>query len=302
MIKEFSVAQRVNISIKGECNQKCKDFINLIYKNFEPAISNPKFSLNVNIIDDLPKVGNKTTLGKDGYFNDDTLVLKTGHFFIRKSKDALTVGVPLKVKRGRVPFKRETSGRHITDEIIEPLLQLCLLKCSATFVHASSIYEDEKVKVLMGWRGTGKTNAILEDFEKKEIWSDDLSIIDTEGFVYPYLRPIRIYSYNLPLLNESYVKNNKLKRKKLLTPPWRPVHYLPLNKTKSSKGVLGDFIYLNNVKNDSLETNAQDIMEFEQIFFKNYELMLKHSGVFISEISVKSVLESAFHERGICKN
>lgn len=176
--------------------------------------------------------------------------------------------MPLNVKRGRIPFKRKTSGRHITDEIIEPFLQLSLLASNATFVHASSIYENEKVKVLMGWRGTGKTNAILEDFENKEIWSDDLAIIDSKGFVYPYLRPIRIYSYNLPLLNNDYVIENKLKYKKYFTPPWRPIHYLPLNKTKITKGALGDFLYLNKVKNRSLATKAQDVMEFEQIFFK----------------------------------
>lgn len=32
---------------------------------------------------------------------------------------------------------------------------------------------------------------------------------------------------------------------------------------------------------------------------KNYEIMLKHAGIFESKISVKGVLESAFTERGV---
>ena len=121
-----------------------------------------------------------------------------------------------------------------------------------------------------------------------------MSIIDSEGFVYPYLRPIRVYSYNIPLLDPDYVKKHKLKRKANLTPPWRPVHYLPLeNKTKENKSTLKELIYLNNESTQTLEKDALEIMEFEQIFFKNFEIMLKHSGVFSARSKVDDILKEA---------
>lgn len=94
------------------------------------------------------------------------------------------------------------------------------MECGATFLHASSLIEAEKATILMGWRGTGKTNAILENIDSKTIWSDDLSILDEEGFIFPYKKPIRLYSYNIPLLKNEYIKKNNLRIRNLFTPKW----------------------------------------------------------------------------------
>lgn len=296
-IKEFSVAQKINVFILGESSKNAKDFIDKIYENFDSPLKHSQFSLYIKITDEIPVIEKEHELGKDGYYGQDALILNTGHFFIRNNDTTLTVGVPTKVKRGRIPFKRITPGRHISDEIIEPLLQLALLKCDATFVHASTVYENGKANVLMGWRGTGKTNAILEDFESKEIWSDDLAIIDINGFVYPYLRPIRIYSYNIPLLSPDYIKKHNLNIKKLITPFWRPVHYLPLKSSaeQEKRATLGKFIFLNNKQSDTLAEDAENIMDFEQIFFNHFKIMLDQSGVFKVKNKVKEIISQALN-------
>jgi hypothetical protein len=294
MKREFSIAERINVEISGELSNDCISFLKKIYENFDEKCETPKFILKVVVTDEIPKIKKKYSLGKDGYFDEKTLILSSGHFFIRSQDNILKVGIPTKVKRGRIPFKRVTPGRHITDEIIEPLLQIILQRYDATFVHASSIYENGKVSVIMGWRGTGKTNAILKDFEKKEIWSDDLSIIDSEGFVYPYLRPIRLYSYNLPLIDKSYLKTHKLNLKKYITPPWKPVHYLSLQtKSETKKAPMGEMIFLNDKKTRTLAQDSENIMEFEQIFFKNYQIMLNQSRIFKSRPNVKKIIDEA---------
>lgn len=293
-IKEFSIAQRINVSILGEVNKECDSFLNKIYKNFDPLCEDEAYTLTVKITDEIPKISPNVHLGKDGCYDDKTLILKSGHFFIREGERSLIVGIPTNVKRGRVPFKRVVSGRHITDEIIEPLLQLILMKCEATFVHASSVFVGGKVDVLMGWRGTGKTNAILKDMNSKEIWSDDLTIMDSKGFVYPYLRPIRIYSYNIPLLPPNYIKQHNLNLKKTITPPWRPVHYLELSTELSSKKApLNKLIYLNDKNTTNLAKDAKKIMDFEQLFFKGYQIMLEQSKVLQTENKVKSIINEA---------
>ncbi|EDP69546.1 hypothetical protein FBALC1_00290 [Flavobacteriales bacterium ALC-1] len=290
---QFSLANRVNVNISGLLSKSCFNFITLIYKNFDKPLKEPKSVLNVVITNKTPKIENTTSLGKDCIANDKTIVFNTGHF-ITKTDKGYNLGVPTKVKRGRIPFKRITSGRHITDELIEPFIQILLLESNATFVHASSIFYNDKVDVLMGWRGTGKTNAILKELNTKEIWSDDLSIIDADGFVYPYLRPIRLYSYNLPLIDKSYRSKHRLDVKKYITPPWRPVHYLPLkNKNTLNKAKLNKLYYLNRPNGLNLPKDAEEIMDFEQLFFDHYKIIMKHLGILKKSNSIENILRSA---------
>jgi hypothetical protein len=291
---EFSVADRVNVEITGSLSDKCIAFLDKIYGQFSPPVNSPQFSISVGVTDQVPIIEKEISLGKDGYYDKNTLVLSSGHFFIRRDGNTLEVGIPSRVKRGRIPFKRRTPGRHISDEIIEPLLNLILQKIGCTFLHASAVFEKGAVTVLMGWRGTGKTNAILREFESKEIWSDDLAILDSEGYVYPYLRPIRLYSYNLELLNPEYLKEHRLKFRRYLTPPWRPVHYLPLlDKSSKGRAPLKELIFLNNPDSGSLAEDAERIMLFEQSFFQEYKLMLDQSGVFKSKTRTRDVVENA---------
>lgn len=293
---KFSVANRINVSIGGALSRDCQSFLDKIYAHFESPLSAPEFSLNVQVTDQIPDIEKVISLGKDGYYDEKTLVLSSGHFFTSNDSNILEVGVPTRVKRGRIPFKRKTPGRHLSDEIIEPLLSLILHKFSCTFLHASALYEEGSVTVLMGWRGTGKTNAILKDFESRDVWSDDLTILDSKGMVYPYLRPIRLYSYNLELLDPEYVKKHRLKFKSLLTPPWRPVHYLPLqDKTGTGSAPLKVLIYLNDKKSDSLPKDSERIMRFEQSFFTHNRIMLAQSGIFRSNDRTREVVEKALN-------
>ncbi|WP_299121229.1 hypothetical protein [uncultured Winogradskyella sp.] len=293
---QFSLANRVNVNIKGLLSKSCLNFIKLIYENFDKPLEDPKSVLNVTITDSIPNIENVTSLGKDCVANDKTVVFNTGHFIVRTEK-GFDIGVPTKVKRGRIPFKRITPGRHITDELIEPFMQILLLESNATFVHASSVLDNGKVDVIMGWRGTGKTNAILKELNTKEIWSDDLSVVDTEGFVYPYLRPIRLYSYNLPLIDKNYRAKHNLDIKKFITPPWQPVHYLPLkNKNTINKAKLNKLYYLNRPNGFNLPKDAEEIMNFEQLFFDHYKIIMKHLGILEEGNSIESVLNSAMNQ------
>jgi len=289
----FSVASLVNIKIFGNLTKLNYDFIKFIYSDFDKPIKDHKFDIIVEITDKIPSIEKNVKLGKDAYFKENCLVLSSGHFYFRKG-NTLHIGVPSKVKRGRVPFKRSTAGRHITDEILEPILGLALLENGAAFLHAASFVEGNVAKVIMGWRGTGKTNSILKDFPKKDIWSDDLTIIDKDGYIHPYRRPIRIYSYNIDLLDKNYIKNNQLKLKSLFVPPWRPVHYLPLAKIDSRLKIkLGELIYLNNDKNNNIAELSEQVMCFEQIFFEDTKIMLSMANIFNNKLTTKDIVNSA---------
>lgn len=291
---KFSVANKINVEITGNLSRDCEGFLKKIYAFFESPLQAPEFDLTVVLTDQVPEIEKVVSLGKDGYYDKNTLVLKSGHFFTRRNSSTLEIGIPTRVKRGRIPFKRKTPGRHVSDEIIEPVLSLILHKLDCTFLHASALYEEGSVKVLMGWRGTGKTNAILKDFGSREVWSDDLTILDSSGRVYPYLRPIRLYAYNLELLDREYVKKHHLKIRSVFTPPWRPVHYLPLlDKTGKGSAPMKELIYLNDRNSKSLPEDAERIMLFEQSFFMHYRIMLAQSGIFRSRDKTREVVEKA---------
>lgn len=290
----FSVAGKINVILSNINNKKVQKFLCKIYKNFDNIVDSPEFTIDLLITDVQPKLTNKILLGHDASYDKNTLCLNSGHYFLKNSINSIVVGVPSKVKRGRVPFKRAVPGRHITDEIIEPLIQIALLKCNFSFLHASSLFENGKVDILMAWRGTGKTNAILEGIKlNKEIWSDDLTIIDSNGTAYPYLRPIRLYSYNIPLLSFSYIKKHKLRIKRYLTPPWQPVNYLELRKTTQKFAKINSIKYLNNLDKTHIASYADDVMCFEQIFFSDIRIMLKHSGIFYSDNTVERIVNDA---------
>ena len=162
-----------------------------------------------------------------------------------------------------------------------------------TFVHASTLVDDQGAEVLMGWRGTGKTNKVLENYGKKEIWSDDLAILDSNGHVYPYQRPIRLYTYNLDLIPDHALNINKLKRKALITPPWQPVHYWQLPKSGKRKTTLNKFVYLNKPGSDELPQDAEYVMKFEQNFFEPIRIILLHTKVLEEKRTVSQITSSA---------
>ena len=295
----FSIAGKVNVSIFGSINQDAADFLGLIYRNFDSKLKDPMFEIVVEITDVIPIIEKKIEFGRDAYCSENTLILKSGHFFIRTG-NVIHIGIPTSVKRGRVPFKRSTVGRHISDEVLEPIIGLALLECGAAFLHASSYVESGKATVLMGWRGTGKTNAILRNIESRLVLSDDLSIIDGDGYVYAYNRPIRIYSYNIKLLKNEYIDKHKLNIRRWITPKWRPVHYLeikPLLSTKKFK--LKKLHYLNAPDSESLDLQAELIMDFEQIFFSGSKILLYKAGLFSKEHSIRNVLSRALRNISI---
>ena len=156
----FSVADKINIIIKNKsANSNFKKFINKAYSCFFNTVKKPVYSIEI-IIEKIKYPSNKK-LGDDISLLKDGIQLSSNHIFIKK-KNKFKIIVPEKVKRGRIPWLRKTPGRHITDEIIEPFLQILLRSIGLTFLHASCILNENKADVFMGWRKSGKTNLIIE--------------------------------------------------------------------------------------------------------------------------------------------
>ena len=84
-------------------------------------------------------------------------------------------------------------------------LQLCLLECGRTLIHAAALEKDNQVLLLPSWGGVGKTATVCR-FVREHGWrllGDDLVILG-QGEVKPFLKPFVIYPYHKDLFPELF--------------------------------------------------------------------------------------------------
>lgn len=118
------------------------------------------------------------------------------------------------------------------------LTQMALLQHGATYIHASAMYSESLRKTLLisGWGGVGKTSLTSYAYSGAPgdwaFLSDDLSIIDSNGFVWPNSLAIHYYPYNL---RGFHTLSERLYR--LLTPIDRE-HWKLREKLFGSSGVV----------------------------------------------------------------
>jgi hypothetical protein len=283
-----SVADRLNIVLETDTmTPGCASFLNTIYRDFAQPVAQPVIALRVRVKDLPEPAGNVRRLGHDGWYGDGFLQLASGHRFERLG-DEVIVDVPSQVKRGRVPFKRATPGRHISDELVEPLMVYLLEPFGIRFLHSSAILaeDDNQATVRVAWRGTGKTNAILPFLGTGRLMSDDLTPYDSEtGILHAYPRPLRLYSYNIERLPWSDREKAKLRRKSFRTPPWQPVAYLPLQPRIMTTDRC-EFIFLNAGDERPVDPLDPEIVrlfnlitEFELAPFRTTETLLRLASV-----------------------
>lgn len=300
----FSVAQEINIQIEDRA--KSTRFLSTIYGDFAPAIADPRLTLRVQV-SDRPRASLAIRLGLDASYEPGRLLVRSGHYFERRG-DELTVLVPTRVKRGRVPFARAVPGRHLSDEIVEPILGYMLRELGKTFVHASSYLDGgngaQRATVLLAWRNTGKTNAILPRLRDNTILSDDLAIIDERGLVHPYPRPIRAYAYNADKLPVPLHERLRFRLRGMVTPPWRPVAYLSYRDGAPCPPVpLGELRFLNYPAKEAVDAAqlaaiAEQVTDFELSHFDERRHLLTMANILRPARSTAEIVVAALQNSG----
>lgn len=98
-------------------------------------------------------------------------------------------------------------GVFIQAQVLEPVMYLKLAEAGVLFMHASGVARNGKGYLLPAQGGTGKTTfsiALLENGFK--LLGDDLLLVDTNsGIVYPYPRPLHLFTYNVNSLRGAKV-------------------------------------------------------------------------------------------------
>ncbi len=84
-------------------------------------------------------------------------------------------------------------------QVLEPIMYLKLLEMNVLFMHAGGVANDDEGYLLPAYGGTGKTTfsmALLNSGYR--LLGDDLLFVALdEGKVYPYPRPMHIFTYNV---------------------------------------------------------------------------------------------------------
>ena len=97
------------------------------------------------------------------------------------------------------------------NEWIMMILEYCLLKNGATFIHSAGVAKDGKAYVFPSWGGVGKTASVAKLIRENDykLLGDDLVILDKEGNVYAFPKKFVLYAYHKNLFKDN-MKDKKL--------------------------------------------------------------------------------------------
>lgn len=97
-------------------------------------------------------------------------------------------------------------GVFLQAQIVEPVLYLMLLRTNVLFIHAAGVSKNGKGYIFPAYGGTGKTTLSMGLMKSGcHFLGDDLLFVDVStNIVYPYMRPLHIFTYNLKTLHESH--------------------------------------------------------------------------------------------------
>lgn len=113
-------------------------------------------------------------------------------------------------------ISKETEGYRIDcsqecNEWIMMLLEYCLLKNGATFIHSAGVAKDGKAYIFPSWGGVGKTASVAKLIREHnyKLLGDDLVILDKSGKVYAFPKKFVLYAYHKNLFEDN-MKNKTL--------------------------------------------------------------------------------------------
>jgi len=180
---------------------------NKYFDNEYLRINNPRSrsssaatQIKVSIVNSLPKANSNDIVGTQKYkrlFNyqylirnintDEVLIYFQSHYIDKIYMNAI--------------------GVFLQAQILEPIMYMKLLEQNILFMHAGGVCDKENGFLLPAYGGTGKTTfsiALLRHGYK--LLGDDLLFVDiNRGKVYPYQRPLHLFTYNINNLKGAKV-------------------------------------------------------------------------------------------------
>jgi len=106
----------------------------------------------------------------------------------------------------------EILAKNFMYDIFDYVTQLKNVNKNQSYMHASSFFKNGKAIAMVAWGGIGKTTSMLK-LVTEDGWhflSDDLGLIDSDGYIYRTPKKMQIYAYNVegqPFLKKLLLKD-----------------------------------------------------------------------------------------------
>jgi len=165
------------------------------------AKNKPTHKVRLQIVDNIPNHLDKNSVIRKGKFKH----LFTFEYAVL---GAGTKDVTIYFKHHSVSKLYVTAvGVFIQAQVLEPLMYWSFLKQNIFFMHSAGVSKDRKAYVFPAYGGTGKTTTSMSLLTKGySFMGDDLLIIDPgKKLVFPYPRPLHIFTYNVQNLNGAKI-------------------------------------------------------------------------------------------------
>jgi hypothetical protein len=164
--------------------------------------------------------------------------------------------------------------------IFDYLTQIGNLEVGQTYVHASSFHKGDRAVGIFAWGGIGKTTAMLKMVMNGgwKFLSDDLGLLDAEGYLWRSPKRMQIYAYNLagqPKLREALMRNRSVIDRSAWE--WRRLRYgthqvrrrvsaeeIFGDEGVGKRAVLTDALFAERVEADSFSVAAMTPKQFSE--------------------------------------
>lgn len=186
-MKYYSIYDLVGVQVSDGYPWCETLFLNGVADEGEKAYQSCRRKIHVDFIKELPMADTRS-IGDGAYIGQDVYVDEQYGVRVEKYPGHL-----------RLLVSQECN------EWLVIAVQLSLLACGHTLLHAAALEKNGEVLLLPSWGGVGKT-AMVCRFVREHGWrllGDDLVIIG-EGRVLPFLKPFVIYPYHKDLFPELF--------------------------------------------------------------------------------------------------
>ncbi|MBA7697217.1 hypothetical protein ES703_105877 [subsurface metagenome] len=209
----FNIHNGFKFSITGQTDRILNEYLEKELGYFKSEINNP--DLEIRMVKELSPY-NRPLDNYHGVWGADEK-----YFYMQLSGKRIKLAFDIKNEEPLIFYCEIGFSRVQLLTIVEQIMQLFFLQKGFTFIHGAAVSKGGRGICICAFPRTGKTNTFLSLMlgqEKYEILSEELSIINQNGMVFPYphstsvdCHQLRLFPSLIDLLANGYIAKQKIK-------------------------------------------------------------------------------------------
>jgi len=195
-MKKYRLQQYLELKIETHGKARFEEYFDNEYSRVDEtciATQSPASTITLEIVDELPvSVDDKSIVRSENFkklFQYEFVIV-----------DLESNDIKIYFKNHRIANIYTTAvGVFIQAQVLEPIMYLALLRQGIVLLHSAGVTKEGLSYIFPAYGGTGKTTTCMSLLQKGyNFLGDDLLLIDAvAGRVYPYPRPLHVFTYNI---------------------------------------------------------------------------------------------------------